>query len=138
MTEQRPAGEGTATAAEWAAFLEARVREESDADSGVEQSWWEVTGPGARRFGVQTAEGRVFAPILTGGGVQADQATAVHIVRTQPRRTRDDLTAKLMLASVLRHAAAEDSPLAEALLLIVQKFASPFRDHPDHPAPEET
>ncbi|MFE7161283.1 hypothetical protein [Streptomyces sp. NPDC057636] len=48
------------------------MREEMKADSGIERSWWELTEPGARRFGVTKADGRVMAPILTGDGHWAD------------------------------------------------------------------
>ncbi|MEU7228889.1 DUF6221 family protein [Streptomyces chrestomyceticus] len=145
MTEQRPkrldAG-SEVTAAQWADFLEARVKEELEAVDAVNsQGWWELTEPGARRFGVQGMGGRVFAPILTGSGHWLDQATALHIVRNQPRRTRDDLRGKLMLIGLLRAQIAEEGePLVGPLRLVVQQFAAPFIDHPDHPeyqAPEE-
>ncbi|GGT51850.1 hypothetical protein GCM10010271_65000 [Streptomyces kurssanovii] len=103
--------------------------------------WWELTEPGARRFGVQGMGGRVFAPILTGAGHWLDQATAMHVVRNQPRRTRDDLMGKLMLVNLLKIQSVEDgAPLVGPLLMVVQQFAAPFIDHPDHPEyePEET
>ncbi|MEU0663909.1 DUF6221 family protein [Streptomyces lavendulocolor] len=104
--------------------------------------WWELTEPGARRFGVQGIGGRVFAPILTGSGHFVDQATAMHIVRNQPQRTRDDLLAKLMLVNLLKAQLAEDKTLLVGpLRMVVQQFAAPFIDHPDHPEyepPEET
>ncbi|MEW1677978.1 DUF6221 family protein [Streptomyces noursei] len=138
MTEQRPERPTTrdeATAAEWAHFLEARVQEELEAgDALAPHTWWELTEPGARRFGVQGVDGRVFAPILTGSGHWLDQATAMHIVRHQPQRTRDDLLAKLMLINLLKSQVAEDgAPLVGPLRMIVQQFAVAFIDHPDHP-----
>ncbi|MEU6632855.1 DUF6221 family protein [Streptomyces parvus] len=138
---KRPKHEHRATAAEWAAFLEARVTEELAAvDALAAHGWWELTEPGARRFGVQ-ADGRVIAPVLTGSGHFADQATALHIVRNQPNRARGDLLAKLMLVNLLKAQLAEEgAPLAGPLRLVVQQLADPFIDHPDHPeyeAPEE-
>ncbi|MFB6505651.1 DUF6221 family protein [Streptomyces sp. NPDC056099] len=138
MTEQRPErpiAEDGATAAEWATFLEARVKEELEAAGALAQhGWWELTEPGARRFGVQGMGGRVFAPILTGSGHFLDQATAMHIVRNQPQRTRDDLLGKLMLVNLLKIQAAEDgAPLVGPLLMIVRQFSDPFIDHPQHP-----
>jgi hypothetical protein len=145
VTEQRPerpTAESEATAAQWAAFLEARIKEELEAaDALASHGWWELTEPGARRFGVQGMDGRVFAPVLTGSGHWLDQATAMHIVRNQPQRTRDDLMGKLMLVNLLKIQAAEDgAPLVGPLLLIVRQFSDPFIDHPDHPEyePEET
>ncbi|MFD9248419.1 DUF6221 family protein [Streptomyces bottropensis] len=146
MTEQRPERptvEDAATAAQWAAFLEARIKEELEgADALTPHGWWDMTEPGARRFGVQGMGGRVFAPILTGSGHWLDQATAMHIVRNQPRRTRDDLMGKLMLVNLLKIQAAEaGAPLVGPLLMIVRQFADPFIDHPDHPEyvpPEES
>ncbi|WP_433860181.1 DUF6221 family protein [Streptomyces kronopolitis] len=145
MTEQRPerpTAEGEVTAAEWASFLEARVTEELEAAGALApHGWWELTEPGARRFGVQGMGGRVFAPILTGSGHFVDQATAMHIVRNQPQRTRDDLLAKLMLVNLLKaQIADEKAPLVGPLRMVVQQFATPFIDHPDHPEyepPEE-
>lgn len=146
MTEQRPerpTAEDEVTASEWAAFLEARVTEELEAAGALApHGWWELTEPGARRFGVQGMGGRVFAPILTGSGHFADQATAMHIVRNQPQRTRDDLLAKLMLVNLLKvQIADEKASLVGPLRMVVQQFAAPFIDHPDHPEyepPEET
>lgn len=145
MTQQRPerpTAEGEVTAVEWAGFLEARVKEELEAaDALTPYGWWELTEPGARRLGVQGMGGRVFAPILTGSGHFVDQATAMHIVRNQPRRTRDDLLAKLMLVSLLKAQLADEmAPLVGPLRMVVQQFAEPFIDHPDHPEyepPEE-
>ncbi|MER7141099.1 hypothetical protein ACIQGA_31265 [[Kitasatospora] papulosa] len=69
MTEQRPKRlgfAGTLAAGLWADFLEARTKEELEAtEIVVPHGWWELTEPGARRFGVQGMDGRVFAPILT-------------------------------------------------------------------------
>lgn len=147
MSEQRPerpTAEGAVTAAQWAAFLEARIREELETVHALEAyGGWGVTEPGARRFGVQEeyGNGRVIAPVLTGSGHWRDQATALHIVRNQPLRSRDDLTAKLMLIGLLKGQTAADSPLGGALTAIVRQFAAPFIDHPDHPEyepPEET
>ncbi|MGG8410310.1 DUF6221 family protein [Streptomyces sp. 12297] len=146
MTEQRPkrpTAEGEVTAAQWAAFLEARVTEEIEAVGALApQGWWELTEPGARRFGVQGMGGRVFAPILTGSGHFVAQATAMHIVRNQPQRTGDDLLAKLMLVNLLKEQLADNNaPLVGPLRMVVQQFATPFIDHPDHPEyepPEET
>ncbi|MER6230978.1 DUF6221 family protein [Streptomyces sp. NPDC001616] len=146
MTQQRPerpTAEGEVTAADWAGFLEARVKEELEAaDALTPYGWWELTEPGGRRLGVQGMGGRVFAPILTGTGNFVDQATAMHIVRNQPQRTRDDLLAKLMLVNLLKAQLAEEKgPLVEPLRMVVQQFAAPFIDHPDHPEyepPEET
>jgi hypothetical protein len=140
---ERPSAEpATATPAQWAAFLEARVKEElAGVNSAAEDGWWELTEPDARRFGVQTAGGRVFAPVLTGRGHFADQAVALHIVRNQPERARDDLMGKLMLCRLLAHADREGEATAEALLAVVRQFAAPFIDHPEHPeyaAPEES
>lgn len=146
MSEERPerlTAEHEATAAEWAAFLEARVKEELESAEALNpHGWWELTEPGARRFGVQGMGGRVFAPILTGSGHWLDQATALHVVRNQPRRTREDLMGKLMLVNLLKMQAAEDgAPLVGPLLMIVRQFSDPFIDHPEHPEyepPEET
>jgi hypothetical protein len=138
VTEQRPerpTTEKEATAAEWAAFLEARVKEELEAADALSlHGWWELTEPGARRFGVRGMGGRVFAPILTGSGHFLDQATALHIARNQPHRTHGDHVGKLMLVNLLKLQAAEDgAPLAGALLMIVRQFCDPFLDHPQHP-----
>lgn len=123
------------TAAQWAAFLEARVNEElQSAEDLAPHGWWQLTEPGARHFGVQGEGGRVFAPILTGSGHWLDQATGMHIVRNQPQRTRDDLVGKLMLVNLLKHQAAENgAPLVGPLLEIVRQFAEPFTNHPEHP-----
>ncbi|MCT6781920.1 hypothetical protein LXH09_35385 [Streptomyces sp. CS7] len=87
MTGEAGSGGKVATAEEWAAFLEARVKEELAAvDTLAAHGWWELTEPGARRFAVQ-AGGRVIAPVLTGSGHFADQATAQHSARYQPHRT---------------------------------------------------
>ncbi|MFD7763600.1 DUF6221 family protein [Streptomyces microflavus] len=136
---KRPAAEVGAAAEDWAAFLEALVREEmAAADTLAAHGWWELTEPNARRFGVQDAGGRVFAPVMTGSGHFADQATALHIVRNQPHRTRSDLLGKLMLVSLLKAQAAEEgAPLVGPLLLVVRQFCDPFIDHPGHPEYEE-
>ncbi|MEU1221355.1 DUF6221 family protein [Streptomyces microflavus] len=145
MSEQRPErlnAERAPSTERWADFLEARVREELEAaDALAPYGWWDLTAAGARRLGVQGMGGRVFAPILTGEGHWLDQATALHIVRNQPRRTRSDLVGKLMLVSLLKAQAAEDgAPLVGPLLLLARQFCEPLIDHPDHPeyeAPEE-
>jgi hypothetical protein len=139
---ERPDAEpATATAAQWAAFLEARIKEELDgAMVAAEDGWWELTEPDARRFGVQTAGGRVFAPVLTGRGHFADQAAALHIVRNQPYRTREDLQGKSLLVAFLKRSIEEGKP-DNALLVMVQQFSAPFIDHPEHPEyapPEES
>lgn len=138
---ERPTAGHEATTAEWVAFLEARVREELEAaDALAPHGWWDLTEPGARRFGVQGMGGRVFAPVLTGSGHFLDQATAMHIVRNQPQRTRDDLLAKLALVTLLKTPSFLENTLTGPLLMVVQQFAAPFVDHPDHPEyePEET
>jgi hypothetical protein len=125
----------------WAAFLEARIKEElAGTHEAASDGWWELTEPDARRFGVQTAGGRVIAPVLTGRGHFADQAAALHIVRNQPYRTRDDLQGKSLLVAFLKRSIADGKP-DNALLMVVQQFAAPFIDHPEHPeyvAPEES
>lgn len=137
MTDQRPKRLGFAgalAAGVWADFLEARTKEELEA-AGVliPHGWWELTEPGARRFGVQGMGGRVFAPVLTGSGHFLDQATAMHIVANQPQRTRDDLLGKLMLANLLKQQAEAQGPLVGALVPLVRQFCAPFIDHADHP-----
>jgi hypothetical protein len=77
VTEQRPerpTAESEATAAQWAAFLEARIKEELEGTEALTpHGWWELTEPGARRFGVQGMGGRIFAPVLTGSGHWLDR-----------------------------------------------------------------
>ncbi|MFH8738894.1 DUF6221 family protein [Streptomyces sp. NPDC017964] len=114
MAEQRPerpTADGDVAAAEWAAFLEARVKEELEtADAISSHGWWDLTEPGARRFGVRGMAGRVFAPIFTTSGHFLDQATAMHIVRNQPQRMRDDLMAKRGLGTRWTRSRSTASP----------------------------
>ncbi|MBT2511660.1 hypothetical protein J7I98_38965 [Streptomyces sp. ISL-98] len=136
MTDERPkrpSGDGVVTAADWARFLRARVEDEQQAaNSASTDGWWELTEPGARRFGVQ-AGGRVIAPVLTGRGHWPDREVTLHIVRNQPGRTSDDLVAKLMLLNLLEHSEQTGNVLTNALLQAVQRFAAPFIGHPEHP-----
>jgi hypothetical protein len=138
VTEQRPKRpdfETSVPLAQWANFLEARIKEETEAvNSHSLQRWWEVTPAGARRFGVQSAGGRLIASVLTGGGHWEDQETALHMVRNQPYRVATDLTAKLMFVNLLRsETLIESARLTLPLRMIARQFAEPFIDHPDHP-----
>ncbi|MFJ4342602.1 DUF6221 family protein [Streptomyces sp. NPDC088915] len=115
----------------WTGFLRARVEEERrGALAASGDGWWEPSAPGAARYGV-TAGGRVFAPVLTGRGLDADEEVTFHVLRNQPGRTLDDLDAKDDLLDLLDQ--VPDGPLAERLLAVVKKFAAPFHDHPDYP-----
>ncbi|MFI6209133.1 DUF6221 family protein [Streptomyces sp. NPDC051041] len=138
MTEQRPK---RPTVRQWADFLQARLEEEAQNEAVMygHGAAWEVTGPGARRFGVQVG-GRVLAPVLTGLGVDADEATARHIVRHQPRHTAQERIATAELIGLLRHTEETRSSHVAGLESIVKMFRELYRDHPDHPEcepPEE-